>query len=303
MTTAARLILTHLVVAAALTSASASQAQDPPLGLEVLPAPAQPNTVSLATDNAPDREMWGLDDGKLSVRNVTRPTLTAFRPVGRASRAAVIIAPGGGFLGLAMEKEGWSVARQLANNGITAFVLKYRLLPTPVDQKTFVTELTKMIHGEKATFGMPDDTPAEALADGIASLRYVRAHAPEFGLDPKKIGFLGFSAGGFLARTLIERGGADRPDFAAPIYPNMAGIAVPDNAPPIFIAVAADDFLLARVKGMPLVESYRTAGKSVELHLFAAGGHGFAGGKPGTPEEGWLDLMMRWMRTIGMLEK
>lgn len=292
-----------LIVAAALTFASAIPAQDSQHELEVLPAPAQPNTVSLAPTDATDREIWGLNEGQLTVRNVTRPTLTAFRPTGRASRAAVIIAPGGGFLGLMMDKEGWAIARRLANNGITAFVLKYRVLPTPADQKTFVTELAKLRRGEKASFGMPDDTPAQALVDATASLRYVRAHSAEYGITPTRVGFLGFSAGGFIARTLIEKGGADRPDFAAPIYPNMAGITVPGDAPPIFIAVAADDFLLARVKGLPLVESYRAAGKSVEFHLFAAGGHGFAPGTPGTPAEDWMDLLLHWMRTINMRER
>ncbi|MBC2652935.1 alpha/beta hydrolase [Novosphingobium flavum] len=266
-------------------------------------APAQPNTIQLPAASKVDSEIWHPNDaGGYAVRNVTRPTLTAFRRVGKPSLAAVIIAPGGAFLGLEMDKEGWQAARWFANHGITAFVLKYRTLPTPPDQKVFVAELDKMISGQKAAFAPPEDTPAEALEDGIAALRYVRANAAEYGINPKRVGFMGFSAGGFLARSLVEKGGADKPDFVAPIYPNMAPMSVPSDAPPMFVAVAADDFLLTREKGLPLLESYRAAGKSIEFHLFSAGGHGFGTGPAGSPEEGWMDLLYHWMRTQGLLD-
>lgn len=272
------------------------------ISTETVAAPAQPNTITLPTAEKVDREVWHPGDlGRFAVRNVTRPTLTLFQPVGKPSPASVIIAPGGAFLGLEMDKEGWEVARWFANHGITAFVLKYRTLPTPSDQKLFVTELDKMIAGQKATFAPPADTPAEALADGLAALRHVRSNAASFGIDPKRVGFMGFSAGGFLTRSLVEKGGADRPDFAAPIYPNMGPMTVPADAPPMFVAIAADDFLLAREKGLPLLDSYRAAGKSIEFHLFSSGGHGFGAGPAGSPEEGWLELMYRWMRTQGML--
>lgn len=285
--------------AVAAVSAVPAQAQLPGMGTVAVPAPTQPNTISLSGGAVTNREIWHMSDGRFAVRNVTQPTLTAFRPTGTAQKAAIIIAPGGAFLGLEMDKEGWSVARWFAAHGVTAFVLKYRVLPTPSDQKVFVAELDKMVHGQKAAFAPPEGTPPEALADATQALRYVRAHAADYGVDPQKVGFMGFSAGGFIARSLAERGGPDRPDFVAPIYPNMAAMIVPSDAPPMFVAVAADDFLLARQKGFPLVESYRAAGKSVEFHLFASGGHGFAAGAPGSPEEGWLDLMLRWMRFSG----
>ena len=131
----------------------------------------------------------------------------------------------------------------------------------------------------------------------------MRSNAAKLGVDAHRVGFMGFSAGGFIARSLVEKGGVDRPDFVAPIYPNMAAIVVPADAPPMFVAIAADDFLMARVKGFPLVESYRAAGRSVEFHLFASGGHGFAAGLPGSPEEGWRDLMLRWMRHQNLLRE
>lgn len=278
-------------------------AQLPGTGQAAVPAPVQPDTVSLPGSRDANREIWHLSNGRLAVRNVTHPTLTMFRPIGKVEKTAVIIAPGGAFLGLEIDKEGWDVARWFARHGVTAFVLKYRVLPTPADQKVFAQELDKMVHGKKAIFAPPDDTPQEALADGAAALRYVRSHANELGIDPQRVGFMGFSAGGFIARSLVGRGGIDRPDFVAPIYPNMSAMTVPADAPPMFVAVAADDFLLARQKGLPLVESYRAAGKPIEFHLFATGGHGFAAGPTGSPEEGWLDLMLRWMRFGGFVGK
>lgn len=267
-----------------------------------LPAPVQPDTIVLPTAEKVDREVWHPSEtGRYAVRNVTRPTLTAFRPVGKASSAAVIIAPGGAFLGLEMDKEGWEAARWFALHGVTAFVLKYRTLPTPPGQAEFVAELDKMIAGKPSGLAPPADTPPEALADGLAALRHVRAHAAEYRIDPKRVGFMGFSAGGFLSRSVVVHGGADKPDFIAPIYPNMGPLTVPADAPPMFVAIAADDFLLGRQQGLPLLESYRAAGRSVEFHLFSKGGHGFGAGPAGSPEEGWLDLMLRWMRTQGLL--
>lgn len=286
-----------------LATASVPATAQSGISTETIAAPAQPDTILLEAAEKTDREIWHASvAGRYAVRNVTRPTLTAFRPVGKPSPASVIIAPGGAFLGLEMDKEGWEVARWFANRGITAFVLKYRTLPTPPDQKLFVAELDKMIAGQKSVLAPPSDTPAQALADGLAALRHVRSNAASYGIDPARVGFMGFSAGGFLSRSLVEKGGADRPDFAAPIYPNMGPMTVPADAPPMFVAIAADDFLLGRHKGLPLLETYRAAGKSIEFHLFSAGGHGFAAGPAGSPAEGWLDLMHRWMRTQGLLE-
>ena len=289
--------------AAFLSAASPALAQMPGPSLETIAAPVLPGTVALPdTAKAPDREVWHYDNGLSAVRNVTRPTLTPFLPKSGATGAAVIVAPGGGFLGLAIEKEGWQVARYLADHGIAAFVLKYRVLPTPASQGEFVDKLTRAIHGEPSDIRPPEDTPDEAYADGLAALRYVRAHAAEYGVDARRVGFMGFSAGGFLTRSLVERSGADMPAFAAPIYPNMAAIVVPANAPPMFIAMAADDFLLKRVKGLPLPESYLAASKPLELHLFASGDHGFGPGVAGTPSENWMDLLVKWLRLRGLLQ-
>ncbi|HZV09337.1 MAG TPA: alpha/beta hydrolase fold domain-containing protein, partial [Novosphingobium sp.] len=180
--------------------------------------------------------------------------------------------------------------------------LKYRVLPTPRDQAEFADKMALVVQGGNPGFAPPDDTPPEALADGVSALRYVRGHAAQFGVDPARVGFMGFSAGGFLTRSLVARGGPDMPAFAAPIYPNMAAITVPPHAPPLFVAMAEDDFLLKRVSGFPLVESYHAAGQPVEFHLFASGGHGFGPGVAGTPTEGWMNLLLHWLRTSGLIK-
>lgn len=289
-----------LILAATLIAAPA--AGQAPATLTPTTARPQPGEIVLGDPGAPDREQWMLRDGSVDVRNVTRPTLTPVLPVGPGTGAAVIVAPGGGFLGLAIEDEGWKVARWLADRGIAAFVLKYRVLPTPRDPAVWQDSLARAMRGERTGIAPPDDTPPEALADGIAALRHVRRHAATYRIDPARVGFMGFSAGGFLTRSVVARGGADKPAFAAPIYPNMKPLDVPADAPPMFVTIAADDFLLRQSGGFGLIDSYRAAGRSIEFHLLADGGHGFGLGKPGTASEGWIETFHRWLGTRGFLQ-
>jgi acetyl esterase/lipase len=287
------------------TATLPAAAQEPPrFRYDVVEAPLQPGAILLPTAprSGPDREQWMLQNGTIGVRNVSHPTLTPVLPAGPSTGAAVIVAPGGGFLGLSMDAEGWQVARWLANHGVAAFVLKYRVLPTPRDNAVWQNEFNRMIAGEKVSFANPKDTPPEALADGLAALAYVRANATRYGVDPQRIGFMGFSAGGFLTRSVVAQGGATMPAFAAPIYPNMSALAVPAGAPPMFVTIAADDFLLRGVEGFPLIDSYRKAGREIEFHLLANGGHGFGLGRPGTASAGWIEQFHRWLDSIGMLK-
>jgi acetyl esterase/lipase len=297
-----RLRLPLIAVLATLTLPASVVAQVPYFHYEPIDTPNQPGAIDLPVERTASdrREDWFLQNGDVGVRNVVQPTLTPMLPVGTSTGAGVIVAPGGGFLGLAIDTEGWQIARWLANHGTAAFVLKYRVLPTPPSLEVFEDEFNRMIQGENVSFANPADTPAEALADGMAALRYVRAHAEEFRIDPHRIGFMGFSAGGFLTRSIIQSAGDEMPAFGAPIYPNMAAMDVPANAPPLFVVIAGDDFLLDR-GGLGLVQSWRAAGKPIEFHLLANGGHGFGLGRPGTSTQGWMELFYHWLEMNGFL--
>ncbi|MFB0874824.1 MULTISPECIES: alpha/beta hydrolase [unclassified Sphingobium] len=295
----------RLALLATLAAPLPTAAQAPPrFRYDVIDAPLQTGAVQLPTAprTGADREQWMLQNGSIGVRNISHPTLTPVLPAGPSTGAAVIVAPGGGFLGLAIDAEGWQVARWLANHGIAAFVLKYRVLPTPRDNGIWEAEFNRMIAGEQVSFANPKDTPFEALADGLAALAHVHANAAAYKVDPKRIGFMGFSAGGFLTRSVVAQGGAQMPAFAAPIYPKMTAMAVPADAPPMFVTIAADDFLLRGLDGFPLIDSYRKAGRPVEFHLLANGGHGFGLGRTGTASEGWIEQFYRWLGSIGMLK-
>lgn len=302
--------LMAMCLAASAIGAPAS-AQDDPAGpptfnYTLADTPLQSGAISLPVNKvAEDRsEEWYLNGDMLTVRNVVQPTLTPVLPVGPSSGASVIIAPGGGFNSLSMENEGWLVARWLANHGIAAFVLKYRLVATPKGLPVYQDEFNRMIRGEKVSFSTPAGTPPEALADGLAALRHVRSNAASYKIDPNRIGFMGFSAGGSLTRSVIENAGKDMPAFAAPVYTRMGPMAeVPANAPPLFAMIAGDDFLLPPPsEGFGLIESWRMAKKPVEFHLIANGGHGFGYGRAGTASEGWLNIFHDWLEVSGFLE-
>lgn len=262
-----------------------------------------PDEIRLGTGPGQPVEEWFRQDGSLQVRNVSQATLTPFLPDRKAATgAAVIVAPGGGFLGLAIEEEGFRVARWLSDHGIAAFVLKYRVLPTPQDPQTFRRELVAVRSGQgQASFRPPADTPPEALADGQAALRHVLSNAKTYGIDPARTGMMGFSAGAFLTLsvTLADDPQA-RPAFIAPIYGRQRAVQPPAKAPPMFAVLASDDPLFAR-DGIALVESWYKAGAPVEFHFLQNGGHGFGLGRAGTTSSDWIYSFQRWLDVNGML--
>ena len=221
------------------------------------------------------------------VFNVVTPTITAYLPdKAKATGTGVIIAPGGAFIALAMDLEGNSLARWLQERGVAAFVLKYRL----VEHK----------EGE----GMPSDIDAAAkygIADGIQAVKLVRQHAVEWGVDPKRIGFVGFSAGAMVTSgVLLQADEASRPNFAAPIYGCPFGMMpkIPSRLPPIFMAWAQNDQF-----GELIVRFYDAlikAGIKPEAHIYSAGGHGFGMKKQGTPSDHWVDEFYWWMESQGL---
>jgi acetyl esterase/lipase len=219
---------------------------------------------------------------------------------GTANGTALVIAPGGGFLSLSFDSEGMLAARYLAERGITCFVLTYRLDPTPADTGAYLAAVGRRMGAvvPHSTRPAVKDDGAQALAqeDGLAAIRYVRAHAAEFGIAPDRIGMLGFSAG---ARTTMNVAtaydAAGRPDFIAVMYGASTGRPVPKDAPPAFVALAADDPLSGHA-GVPIFEQWREAGKPVELHVYAAGDHGFGMRKTGTSADNWIQHFHQWMQ-------
>jgi acetyl esterase/lipase len=267
--------------------------------------PSQANAISLRTGpQSPDvpAENWFLMNGELNVRNVSSATLTPFLPSpDKATGTAVIVVPGGGFLGLAIETEGYAVARWLADHGIAAFVLKYRLVPTPGDFDVFTREMVAGRSGKPTTIRPPADTPAYARDDGLAALALVRSRATEWQIDPARIGMMGFSAGAFttIVTTLSAKPG-ERPAFIAPIYGRLTARDVPADAPPMYAVLASDDHFFAS-QGFGLIDGWLRAKRPVEFHLYQNGGHGFGLGHPGTTSNGWIEGFMTWLTVNKLL--
>lgn len=239
----------------------------------------------------------------VKVTNVTRPTLTVFRPdKEKNTGVAVVVCPGGGYSALMMDYEGEDVARWLNTLGVTGVVLKYRV---------------------PARRGVPRYLPA--LQDAQRAMSVVRSRAKEWDLDPARVGMLGFSAGGHLtaaASTNFDKRVYDsvdaadqvscRPDFAVVIYPGgvvekgkdqlSPEIRVSGQTPPTFIVQATDDRVNPE-NSVFLYLALKRANVPVEMHLYAAGGHGF-GLRPGDrPANAWPQRCAEWLASQGLLKR
>ncbi len=248
------------------------------------------------------------------VRNVVIPTVTMFKPAaGTSNGTALIVAPGGAFTFLMVDYEGYDMARWLTQRGITAFVLRYRVAHSPendADMPAFLQNLTRPLSRPGPTVETPP-VVTEAMQkarlwgeeDGRQAIRFVRQHATEWGLDPNRIGIAGFSAGGGVVMgTVMQHDTQSRPDFAAPIYAAyQSATPVPVDAPPLFIAAADDDKLVAPISGARLYEAWHAAGKPAELHIFVKGEHGFGMKQQNLPSDSWTDLFKNWMAALGYL--
>ncbi|MEM9179540.1 MAG: alpha/beta hydrolase [Pseudomonadota bacterium] len=249
-------------------------------------------------------EVWRNAGTERWANNVTRPTLLPVLPEDPATtRAAVIVIPGGGFQFVSMDNEGYPIAEWLAERGVAAFVLKYRTMETPATQEGYIAHMNALWNPQ------PDDTPIDvtqgipfAVADAQAALGIVQANAEEWGFDADKIGMLGFSAGAITALgvTTADADDAPKPNFIGYIYGPMTAIEVPENAPPMFAALAADDGLFSG-QGFGLVEAWQSVGVPVELHYYQSGGHGFGSYKRGVPADGWFDQFVSWMSAQGLM--
>jgi acetyl esterase/lipase len=262
---------------------------------------------------APGTERWRLPEsvtrspsGDRIVTNVSEPTLTAFLPApGTATGAAVVVAPGGALRLLSLDNEGVKVARWLNERGVAAFVLKYRtlqiapgepLLPVPPSGPR--REI--LIRNANANPQRGNAALAEvlrmAVADGEAAMRLVRRRASEWGIDPRRIGLMGFSAGGGVALGVAMAGHADTaPDFLVSLYgPSLQDVRVRDDSPPLFIAVGADHFNVTS-GCLALFSAWRAAGRPVELHVYDQVNAGFGMSRRGAPVDGWTERLHEWL--------
>jgi acetyl esterase/lipase len=274
---------------------------------------------------APDREKADSSGnvkrpGYYMLSLVSHPTLTLFLPPSdKANGSAIVICPGGGYSHLAMAHEGMEVARRLNEMGIAAFVLKYRL---PSDETMIDKEIGP-------------------LQDAQRAIQLVRQHAADWGVDPKRVGIMGFSAGGHLAstagthftRSLIENkeGISLRPDWMILGYPvisfsdsighrgsrdNLLGkhpapakileysneLQVTPNTPPTFLVHAGDDKTVPVANSLRFYEALVHSGVPSEMHVYPHGGHGFGLHNPTTRDE-WMDRLTNWMDANGWLRR
>ncbi|SPE39522.1 putative endo-1,4-beta-xylanase B [Candidatus Sulfopaludibacter sp. SbA3] len=224
---------------------------------------------------APGSENWNYQEraagtpDRPQAQNIVRPVLLYY-PADKANAVgtAMIVAPGGGFRTLMMSYEGVDVAKRLNQMGVDAFVLKYRT--TYVDP-----------HAPPATAGRGPVTTGPqagqnvremAGADGQQAVRLLRQHAAEFGVLSNRIGIIGYSAGGAVLLSTVYGPAEGRPDFAAPVYAAGANSNPPPaGAPPLFIAVAADDQTVGFQGSIELFGAWRKAGQPAELHVFQTG--------------------------------
>ena len=247
---------------------------------------------------APER--WiSQNDAFHRVTDIHNPSLTVFLPpAGKATGVAYVIAPGGGHKYLVMDLEGQFVAQKLNNIGIAAFVLKSRLA-----------------NAEGSTYKVA----GESLADVQRAIRVVRSRAKEWGVNPARVGVMGFSAGGELASLAETRYDAGKPDAADPIdrascRPDFAVLGYPGGksanfvptkqTPPTVIVVNADDNL--SVTAAEYFVALKKAGVPAELHVYTRGGHGF--GMTGRnaefqklPVSKWPGQLQEWMVDAGLL--
>jgi acetyl esterase/lipase len=262
-------------------------------------AVAAAETVEEATDPLVAGRPW------LSVENVSRPTMTVYKPEEKNTGVAVVIFPGGGYEVLAIDLQGTEIADWLNSQGITAVLLKYRV---PTREKNAYAESRR------------------ALQDAQRAVGLVRFHAKEWNIDPHKIGVIGFSAGGHMVAAISTNfekrlypvvDDADkescRPDFAIAQYPGHLcnkddnnfqlnpNVTVSRDTPPTFLLQAENDPVDDVRNSLVYYIALKKAGAPVEMHLYADGGHAFGIRRTSFPITDWPQLVERWLKTIGMI--
>jgi acetyl esterase/lipase len=267
---------------------------------------------------APGSEGWTQEEeiivfaGEERVRNVVIPTLTAFLPDGHRTRAAAVVAPGGGFQMLTSRSEGIELARWLAARGVAAFVLKYRLADTGRTREDFDEAFQTMWSAllsppvdeghHSLVPGIDGGAIERGVADGRQAVRLVRRCASDFQVDPRRVAMIGFSAGAILTvQAAVSRDHEERPDLAVAVYGGALEHPVPSDAPATMFIAAADDPLCFQV--LAVHAAWRAAGRPAELHLYEQGGHGFGVATRGLPVDSWPDRMWAWLASHGFCDE
>jgi acetyl esterase/lipase len=268
----------------------------------------QPEVIRLWPGQAPGSESWtGPEEeadadipgvGRIHVvTNVTIPTVTVFRPpTGRANGTAMLVLPGGAFRALAWDLDGIEVARWLADRGITAFVLRYRVRPPGASAPSGAETLDAFLLRTRPARDL-------AVADARQALRLIRSNADRYGLKADRVGAIGASAGAMTVIDLaLAPGPAARPDFAVAAsgaVPPEAGPAT--GAPPLFIVAAQDDPQVPPSRSTEAFERWTRAGRPAELHLYEKGGHGFGLRAHGQPADRWPAALEAWLQSRGLI--
>ena len=284
-----------------------ASAGERPLVVDLWPGkvPDEPGTIG------PEKTLMSKESVKTQVEiteptrlvtNVTKPTLTIYRPAKeKDTGVAVVICPGGGYWNLFWQIEGEEVAEWLNGLGVTGIILKYRVPRRPDEPK-----------------GVPARRP---LQDSQRAVSLVRSKAKDWGIDPERIGITGFSAGGHLAiatatsfekRTYEAQDDIDkvscRPDFAIPVYSGYLkellekGMKVPAKTPPVFLVHGSEDLVSTPEHSALMYLALKRAGVSAELHIYARTAHDFGVRQSDRPYAAWTKSCEHWMRDQGFLK-
>lgn len=288
-------LIAAATIATPTTMAASPKAEEV---IQVWPAGA-PGSKPLASAETSSREQSGENQITI-IRNVSVPTLTVVRPLpGKANGTAMVVLPGGAFMALAWDLEGTEVAHWLAERGITAFVLKYRVSQLELEPGQPTPDLTTLIR-------LLQPKRKLAIADAGEAVALIRRNATKYGIDPGRVGMMGFSAGAITTLGLVlEAEPARRPDFAAPIY-GMAMIeapVVPAEAPPLFLAHAQDDATVPVQGSTEIFDLWTRAKRPAELHVYTQGGHGFGMRPKQRPVDHWPDAFEAWLASRGLLDR
>ena len=225
-----------------------------------------------------------------SIENVQDPTLTVYLPAqDRATGMAVVICPGGGYQRLAIDKEGHDIARWLNTIGVAGIVLKYRL-PGAANMRPALGTLAEARQAARV-----------AIEDGQDAIRMVRAKSTAWSIDPKRIGLMGFSAGGHLAAMVGMLAPPDaRPNFLVLGYPAIPKeLAIDASTPPTFLVHAADDPIVpAENHSLRWYTALRAAKVPAQLMVYSTGGHGFGMTKGSFTASAWPAALAAWLQSL-----